>query len=361
MPFRVRLRTIRAMTATSVPARVSEIENAARALHDPGLTEGAIPGALARIVVRLGLAASARAGEPGVAANDGSVAIDLGTAVRPGTVLVCDNVAEGAEWPIRFLASHAGVAMDTRVGVRAARRREEALRAISEELQDALLPSLPALAHTSMHVLYRAASTHARVGGDFYDVFGLPDGRVLVVVGDVMGKGVHAASHTARITHTLRALALQNLGLDTLLERCDEQIRYQNPDTMATIWCGFYTPTSGELQFASLGHPPALLVRADAEPISLSLEGLPLGMRDLSDEVPEVRTRRLEMRDLLVLYTDGLVESSGDYVAGQRQLRVAVEARKDEPLAELVESTLHEMLDSNAVRDDVLMLVLRRR
>lgn len=350
-----------AMTATSVPQGLRQIEEVARALHDSGMNESAIPSALARAVVRLGLAGAARAGEAEVATSRGSIVVDLASSQRPGTVLVCDDVAEDAEWPIRFLASHAGVAIDARAGARAARRREEALRAISEELQDALLPSLPTLAYTSMHVLYRAATTHARVGGDFYDVFGLPDGRVLVVVGDVMGKGVHAASHTARITHTLRALALQDLDLDMLLERCDQQIRYQTPGAMATIWCGFYSPRTGELEFASLGHPPALLVRADGDPISLALEGLPLGMRDLSDEVPEVRTRRLESRDLLLLYTDGLVESSGDYVAGQKLLQAAVEARKDDPLPALIDSTLHDMLDGTAVRDDVLVLALRRR
>jgi phosphoserine phosphatase RsbU/P len=133
---------------------------------------------------------------------------------------------------------------------------------------------------------------------------------VLVTVGDVVGKGVEAAVRTSRITQTLRALALRELPLDQLLALADEQVVWQDPEIMATLWCGMYEPDTGELAFASLGHPPALLLRSSGDPIRLELEGLPLGMRDLSPDPPEVCTRRLDARDLLVLYTDGVVEAS---------------------------------------------------
>jgi phosphoserine phosphatase RsbU/P len=188
----------------------------------------------------------------------------------------------------------------------------------------------------------------------------LPDGRVLIAVGDVMGKGVDAALHTSRITHTMRSLAMGGLELDLLLERLDEQITWQDPDLMATVWCGLYEPDSGELHFASLGHPPALLLRADGNPIRLELEGLPLGLRDLTDRPPEIRARRLAPRDLLVLYTDGVVEASKDYLAGQEALLAAVAFRRDEPVGEILNGALEELLANAGHSDDAAMLILRR-
>jgi serine phosphatase RsbU (regulator of sigma subunit) len=344
--------------------RMRDIDAAARSLHDPMLAESEIAGALEDAIVELGLAREAHY-RPRVADStrlgEGCLVVPVYRDRGPDGELRCTDADPCAGWPIRLLASHAAVALDARAHSWEARRREDALRAISEELQDALLPELPALPWTTMDVMYRAATAEARVGGDFYDVFNLPDGRALVVVGDVMGKGVQAASHTSRITHTLRALALQDLGLAELLARCDEQVTYQEPGLMATVWCGRYDPSTGELEFASLGHPPALLLRAEGDPISLALEGLPLGMRDLTGEAPEIRTRLLEPRDLLVLYTDGVVEASGDYLAGQKMLLAAMDRRRDEPLKDVLTGVLEEMLLSAENRDDAVMLLLRRR
>jgi len=283
---------------------------------------------------------------------------------RPAGVLRLKEAVPGRE--LDLVLAHAATAFAHLQRRERMARRADAVRRVAERLQDALLPDLPELPNTLMDVRYRSAGREARVGGDFYDVFGLPDGRALLVVGDVMGKGIEAASRTSRITQTLRALALQGLDLQVLLERCHEQVTYQDPEIMATVWCGVYDPASGELEFASLGHPPALLLRGGDDParhdaIRLELEGLPLGMRDLTDTPPETRSRRLGPRDLLVLYTDGVVEASGDFLAGVEALRAAVEARADEPLAEIVSDVLDEMLADADHRDDAVLFLLRRR
>lgn len=284
----------------------------------------------------------------------------------PGEVAIGRLVFAAAEPDaverIRTLAAHAGVALRTLRMLAEAEQRTDTVSRIAERLQDALLPQPPDVANTFVAHEYRAAGRDARVGGDFYDVFPMPDGRVLVVVGDVMGKGVEAASRTTRITQTLRSLALTGLDLDMLLGVADEQVVFQDPDLMATVWCGLYDPATGELQFSSLGHPPALLLReGDGTPIRLELHGLPLGMRDLADETPEIRNRRLESGDLLVLYTDGVVEAAGDYLAGQDALLHAIDTRRNEPLTELVHSALDELLADVDHLDDALMLLLRRR
>jgi phosphoserine phosphatase RsbU/P len=344
------------------------VEEAALALHRPGLRFAEVTELLEELVVDLGItdeavfqsAAEIRAGED--AGRAGHV---LAEVRRPDGVLVgalrLRPVADDAAQAAHVLAAHAGVALGAIAQVRAIERREAAVRRVSERLQDALLPPLPDVPFTSLQVAYRAAAREAKVGGDFYDVFELPDGRVLVAVGDVVGKGVEAAVRTTRITQTIRALALQGLPLDDLLARADEQVVWQDREVMATLWCGLYEPDTGELAFASLGHPPALLLRSGGDPIRLELEGLPLGMRDLSPEPPEIRTRLIEPRDLLVLYTDGVVEASRDFLAGQEALQRAIEARRDEPLDILLTEALDELLAEANHTDDAVMLLLRRR
>jgi phosphoserine phosphatase RsbU/P len=340
------------------------------ALHDSDLSPGDIVERLQELVVGLGLASAARfvptsAGHPG--AHGQALAVPVtqpGTAVGLGRLagwLCCQDSDPRDLAKIQMLGAHAGVALGALARVREVEAREEQVRRVAEQLQDSLLPVLPEVAGASVAVQYRAAARDARVGGDFYDVFPLPDGRVLIVVGDVMGKGVEAAGRTSMITQTLRALALQDLPLDELLARADRQVSYQDPDMMATVWCGFYEPATGELAFASLGHPPALLMRADGEPLHLTMEGLPLGLRNLTDEPPECRDRQLQSRDLLVLYTDGVVEASRDYLAGQEALQAAIAERRGEPLAQIVQDALDDLLRDAGHTDDAVMLLLRRR
>lgn len=262
---------------------------------------------------------------------------------------------------LHLLADFAGAAFGEAARARALADREGNIRRVAEQLQDSLLPPLPILASTSMAVRYRAAAREARVGGDFYDVFPLPNGLALIVVGDVMGKGVQAASRTSRITQTIRALTMQGLELQCLLARVDEQVSFQDPEILATLWCGIYDPDTGELTFASRGHPPALLVRADGNALRLEAEGLPLGMSDLAESPPEVRTRRLEPRDLLVVYTDGVIEASGDVIAGTQALIDICERHRQEPLSGVVDRALDELLADAGYADDAVMLLLRRR
>jgi phosphoserine phosphatase RsbU/P len=352
--------------SAAVIADLQPVEAAALDLHQPGLTVQHVTDRLEHAVVRLGLSPRARflprsaLAISQVSHDERPVEVRRPDGMVVGALLVTP-VDEPAEHHTRVLAAHAGLALGAIDQVRRLERREEAMRRLAERLQDSLLPPIPPVPHTSIVKDYRAAAREAKVGGDFYDVFPMPDGRVLIAVGDVVGKGVEAAVRTSRITQTLRALALQDLPLEDLLERADEQVQWQDPEIMATLWCGTYEPATGELSFASLGHPPALLLRSSGEPIRLELEGLPLGLRDLSESAPEVRSRKLDPRDLLVLYTDGVVEASRDYLAGQEALLRAIESRRDEPLDVVLSGALDELLADANHTDDAVMLLLRRR
>ena len=344
-------------------------DEAALALHQPNLSSDELTSLLVELVHELGLAERAfyvQKGSP-PPQEEGLIAAPVHRSSAAGRsrlagVLWYRPVDGAAARFVESLAAHAGLALAAISEREEMAVREDNVRRIAEKLQDSLLPPLPMLEQTALAVEYRAAGRETRVGGDFYDVFPMPCGRVLIVVGDVMGKGVEAASRTSRITQTLRALALQGLDLDDLLARVDEQVSFQDPDVMATVWCGLYVPATGELDFASLGHPPALLLReGNPDPIHLTLQGLPLGLRDLSETPPECRDRKLAPRDLLVLYTDGVIESSGDVSAGTAALHAAVRAGRDEPLEELVRTALDELLEQGGHTDDAVLLLLRRR
>ena len=342
------------------------IDEAVLRLHAPGLSAAEITALLPEIVRELNLA-SAAAYEPVSGRRPPRQNFQRGEfeVRRPdGTlegVLVCQPHNERAARLLFIVSAHTGVALAARHYMSELESAERRTRQVAERLQDSLLPAVPELDNTTIEVQYRAAAREARVGGDFYDVFVLPDGKVLLVVGDVVGKGVAAATRTTLITQTLRALAMQKLDLDDLLERVDEQVTFQDPELSATIWCGLYEPSTGEIAFSSLGHPPALLLRADGESVHLSLQGLPLGYRDLIPDRPEIRSRLLAPRDLLVLYSDGVVEASGDLIAGQAALLDAVERRREEPLSQLVGGVLDELLADAGHLDDAVMLLLRRR
>lgn len=355
-------------TGTNV-ARLQPLEEAVLALHAPNLSFNEVTSLFERLIADLGFAEEptfmAASALRTLRRREDEAELELAEVRRPDGVLIgalrFRPLTEHGTYQTHVLAKHAGVALASVSQLRAMERREAAVRRVAERLQDALLPNVPKVHDTNVVVAYRAAAREAKVGGDFYDVFHLPDGRVMIVCGDVVGKGVEAAVRTSRITQTLRALALQELDLDQLLERADEQVVYQDPDIMATLWCGLYEPKSGELAFASLGHPPALLLRSTGEPIRLELEGLPLGLRDLSPSPPEVRTRHLASRDLLVLYTDGVVEASGDFLAGQEALLRAVVERRDEPLDDILAAALDDLLADANHSDDAVMMMLRRR
>jgi serine phosphatase RsbU (regulator of sigma subunit) len=340
-------------------------EAAALALHRPGLAPEVVTELLRGSVVELGLCAEAVFLPPNRMADPATtdwtdVAIPSPAGELLG-ILRCRAAPPARRRELELLAAHAGVALAAVARTVELERREDTMRRVAERLQDALLPKLPDVPQTMLAVRYRAAAREARVGGDFYDVFTLPDGRVLIVVGDVVGKGVEAAGRTSRITQTLRALALQGVALEDMLWAADSQVMWQDPEIMATVWCGLYEPATGEVEFASLGHPPALLLRSEQDAIRLELEGLPLGMRDLAPTPPETRNRKLEARDLLVLYTDGVVEASGDLLAGMDALLAAVASRRDEPLAVIVDEALDDLLTGAGHRDDAVLLLLRRR
>ncbi|MFI6154827.1 SpoIIE family protein phosphatase [Kitasatospora sp. NPDC051170] len=176
-------------------------------------------------------------------------------------------------------------------------------------LQQAILPAAPPpLGGTGLRaaVRYRPAAQRDRVGGDWYDVLLLPDKRVLLAVGDVAGHGVGAATGMVALRHALRGLAVTGAGPGRLLEWANTVALREPGQVTATAVCVLLDPATGDLRWARAGHLPPIRLSTDGAHVLPLPHGVLLGALD--DATYEEHTARLDSGDVLLLYTDGLVE-----------------------------------------------------
>lgn len=198
---------------------------------------------------------------------------------------------------------------------------------IAEVMQEAFLRIANDTDKLDIAHLYRSATSATRVGGDFYDVFTLPDGRVVLVVGDVSGKGLDAAVLTSTVKHTVRALAHVDDSLSEVMRRTNDVLAFSGglPD-FVTILVLAVDPETGHGEYVCAGHPPALIVHADGaierlectSPVAGALPGLPYTAAQFS----------VAPGDVVVLYTDGVTEAraSDREFFGDERLDEAVRA-----------------------------------
>jgi serine phosphatase RsbU (regulator of sigma subunit) len=231
----------------------------------------------------------------------------------------------------------------------------------AETLQRSLLPDrLPTVPGVVLEARYLPVTRNMEIGGDWYDAFMLPDGRLAVAAGDVMGKGVTAAAGMGRVRNALRALALTDprpaavlAGLDRLFlaTELDEQV--------TTVAYVVLDPATGEGLSGNAGHPPPLLL-SPTEPARLDeMEaGTPLGWASPRRQ----HAFRMPAAGTAVWYSDGLVENrSRGLDAGLDELvRVGAQAPPDVVThpARLLEYLIQRMLAGHEQDDDVTVLVL---
>lgn len=185
----------------------------------------------------------------------------------------------------------------------------QAERSTSEELQRSLMPhSLPELPGLALGAHYQSGGVNVDVGGDWYDVMPLSDGSVVMVLGDVMGKGVSAAVVMSEVRSATRAYALLDPDPSVVLERLDTMVSsLPFADPIVTMLYAVVEPGRGSVRLAVAGHPPPLLVTPSGRPVLLDGEtGAALGF----GAGPWRSTRvALEEHSTLLLYSDGLVET----------------------------------------------------
>ena len=170
------------------------------------------------------------------------------------------------------------------------------------------------------------------VGGDWYDAFELPDGRIALTVGDVVGHGLAAAAAMGQVRTALAALADHAAGPGELLERLDGFLARSKTTDFATVCYAVIDPATGILDYASAGHPPMLVVSPAGETIWLDQAQSGSALAATSPHARPHASTLLEPGSLLVLYSDGLVERRGERLDdGLRRLAAAAAAWQTSP------------------------------
>ncbi|MFI7359804.1 SpoIIE family protein phosphatase [Streptomyces avidinii] len=232
--------------------------------------------------------------------------------------------------------------------------QRQAALTLQRSLTNSALPEVPGLELTGR---YLPASDHD-VGGDWFDAIPLPGGRTGLVIGDVMGHGIHAAAVMGQLRTAVRTLARHDVPPAQLLRSLDAVVADLGEDEMATCVYAVHDAASGVCVIARAGHPPPAVVTPGGSITFLDgPAGTPLGAGGQDFRTEEVQ---LPPGSLLVLYTDGLIEARDrDLDEGMEQLAGALR-QVDQPLDELCEGILRLLIPS-AQQDDVAVLLARTR
>jgi serine phosphatase RsbU (regulator of sigma subunit)/anti-sigma regulatory factor (Ser/Thr protein kinase) len=210
------------------------------------------------------------------------------------------------------------------------------MRAATAIMQRTLLPeALPEIPGLRLSAKYLPAGTGVKIGGDWYDVFQLNDGRLAFVVGDVVGRGVLAASVMAEIRTALRAYMVQGHKLTEVVSMLNDLLVSMGRNRGATLSILELDPQAEELEAVTAGHLPPLLIDPEGRPRLLEQKsGLQVGIRAGNDY--EAFRYPFPTGSRLLLYTDGLVERRGESIdLGLQRLTLAAEAAaREAPLAD---------------------------
>ena len=230
---------------------------------------------------------------------------------------------------------------------------------VADTLQRALLPErLPTHENMRYDAAYRPGAEESIVGGDWYDAFELPDGRIAISIGDVAGHGLRAAVVMGEVRQAFRASAINPKSPSLVIERANTIVNMRANPVMVTALFGIIDPTTSTLSYASAGHPPPILTLPSGMAERLPADGIPLG---IADEVEATDwTFTLPPGSLLTLYTDGLIEYSRDVVAGEAMLLDALrEQMMDVPAPPDAARALQRRIFANASNtDDVATLTV---
>jgi sigma-B regulation protein RsbU (phosphoserine phosphatase) len=284
-----------------------------------------------------------------VRADDGELVGTFGVFYEQPT-----EPSEGDRRVVDLLARTAGVAIGR------ARDAETRTRQL-EELQSSLLPrALPDVPGVRAAVSFHPAERGLDIGGDFYDLFGLPGEAWGFVIGDVCGHGAEAAAVTALTRHTTRAMARLVSRPCDVLRMVNEELRTSDHDRFCTALYGRLDPVGGgiRLTLACGGHPPALVRRTSGEIEALRDHGPLLGVFAAA-EFPDV-TLDLQPGDTLLVYTDGLIERN-PHVAGDAALRTLLTSLTFADVDELMAQLEARALGEAPIRlpDDITILAIQ--
>jgi serine phosphatase RsbU (regulator of sigma subunit) len=237
------------------------------------------------------------------------------------------------------------------------RRLYERDHRIAEGLQRRLLlQELPEIPELRMAMRYLPGAAGVSIGGDWFDAITLPGGRSGIAVGDVVGRGVRAASVMGQIRTAFRAYALRGASPQSVVGRLNRLIPTLDPDHFSTMIYLVWDPRERLARLVRAGHPPPLIARPGRPPEYLDTEvAVPLGvMPDAS--YGNVRVE-LEPGTMMVFYTDGLVEQEEALGDGLERLKRSIPSSTSD--LEVVCDRVLELMPASGATDDVALLVVR--
>ncbi len=276
-----------------------------------------------------------------------------------GVLTVASSQAHAfAERDLRVLgelARHASAAIQNALQFEQERR-------IAETLQDALLAEEPPeVEGLEMATLYRAAAG-AMVGGDLYDIWVLPDGKVAVMVGDVAGKGVQAAGTTGMVRYLAEGLSAHEQDTGRLLDELSRLVSGRLGEAaFVTLFLAVIDRDANELSWTSAGHPPPLLIGADGSVTALEDPDPPLGFMMEASYGGHVTP--FPPGALLVLTTDGILDAMrGDEAFGEERLRKTILRLVTEPALTIAQEiyVAARRFAGGPLGDDAALAVVRR-
>ncbi len=299
------------------------------------------------------------------------VPIDVNHSTIGAIVLVAKTDGEmftsGDRISLTALAGYLGVAVNTARLVTEAREAERLRNEIefARQIQQSLLPDrIPDFAR--LDVAARCQPS-ARVGGDLFGFLKLDAHRWAFLIADVAGHGLGAAFIMASLRSILRSEAKPGVSAANILKNSNTLLNEdtRGNDVFATVFVALYSDQDNSLNCSNAGHPPALLWRASSKEFTeLGEGGVVLGL--FSDELYEEEHAQLQTGDILVLYTDGIVETKSESgeMFGDQRLREIIGANSNASAEELVKGTLDsvERFRSGAnQRDDITIVIFKSR
>jgi serine phosphatase RsbU (regulator of sigma subunit)/pSer/pThr/pTyr-binding forkhead associated (FHA) protein len=286
-----------------------------------------------------------------------------------GTLYVDSRQATGAlsKTSVTLLESLAFEASKALESLRLMQEEEQMQRmerefAMAREVQVALLTNSTL---ETDHVEVAAKSTPSRyVDGDFYDLFTLEDGRSVIVLGDVAGKGVGAALLASMSQGILEGQLRSGQSLQTVITNLNQLlVRKSATDKFVTLFCAVLN-SAGDLGFVNAGHNPPILLRANGEIETLSSNGLVVGAFDFA-RYSESQTQLLP-GDVLVVFTDGVTEATGETgeMFGDHRLvavlRSAAHCRASE-IRDSILATVAAFTQGCPQEDDITIVALKMK
>jgi putative methionine-R-sulfoxide reductase with GAF domain len=228
-----------------------------------------------------------------------------------------------------------------------------AARALQRVLSPSELPTLPTLEFAARYV----PSAEIGVGGDWYDVFMLPSGRVCIAIGDVIGHGLQAAAIMGRLRSVVRSNALHSTHPNEVMALVDRDLQHFEPNSMATVLFGVFEPSLETLQLSSAGHPVPVVAGPDGTShfVDLNVDP-PLGV--VADVTRTAGTSNIPSGGVMLLYTDGLIDwrhASLDASLGALLNAVVIDTPNS-----VCTAVMQKLVGNRAPRDDIAVLAIRR-